>query len=97
MVTLLSLFISSIALFISGLTFYYSRLQEGTVKMTRPSLIFFGPEGPQQGRSGLKKVFIRTLLFGTSDRGQHIQNMFVHLKCGETVQHFNVWAYNDKS
>ncbi len=60
--------------------------------MTRPTIIFFGPDG---GGERHNKVFIRTLLYSTSDRGQYIQNMFIRLHRGESVQNFNVWVYND--
>ncbi len=61
--------------------------------MTRPTVIFFGPDG---GGEKHNKVFIRTLLYSTSDRGQYIQNMFIRLQRGESVQNFNVWVYDDK-
>lgn len=61
--------------------------------MTKPTVIFFGPDG---GGKKHNKVFIRTLLYSTSERGQYIQNMFVRLQRGETVQNFNVWVYDDR-
>ena len=60
--------------------------------MTRPTIIFFGPDG---GGERHNKVFIRTLLYSTSDRGQYLQNMFIRLQRGETVQNFNVWVYDN--
>lgn len=61
--------------------------------MTRPTIIFFGPDGGGQRHN---KVYIRTLLYSTSDRGHYIQNMFIRLQRGESVQNFNVWVYGDK-
>lgn len=61
--------------------------------MTQPTIIFFGPDGNSEKHN---KVFIRTLLYSTFDRGQYIQNMFIRLQRGETVQNFNVWVYDDK-
>jgi hypothetical protein len=89
----ISIIISLTALTISALTFWQTRLKRGIVKMTRPTIIFFGPDG---GGERHNKVFIRTLLYSTSDRGQYIQNMFIRLQRGETVQNFNVWVYDDK-
>lgn len=89
----ISIIISSTALVISGLTFWFTRLQRGLVKMTRPTIIFFGPDG---GGEKHNKVFIRTLLYSTSERGQYIQNMFIRLHRGESIQNFNVWVYDDK-
>jgi len=88
-----SIIISVVALLISVATFWLTRLRKGTIKMTKPTVIFFGPDGPG---ADLNKIFIRTLLYSTSDKGQYIENMYVKLTRGETVQNFNVWVYVDK-
>ncbi|MCW3076127.1 MAG: hypothetical protein JWO32_736 [Bacteroidetes bacterium] len=88
----ISIVISIIALTISALAFWLTRMKKGTIKMTRPTMIFFGPDGGKNP----DKVFIRTLLYSTSDRGQYIQNMFINLRRGESSQNFNVWVYGDK-
>ncbi|MBS1504350.1 MAG: hypothetical protein JST32_19975 [Bacteroidetes bacterium] len=88
----LSIAISLIALTLSALTFWLTRIKKGGVKMTRPTVIFFGPDGGGEKHS---KVFIRTLLYSTSDRGQYIQNMYIRLRRGESIQNFNVWVYDD--
>jgi len=95
MTNYIPLIISVLALLISGLTFYYTRLKKGKVKMTKPTTIFFGPDGVHMENFKEKKVFIRTLLYSSSDRGQYIQNMYVRLQKGETIQNFNVWVYGD--
>jgi hypothetical protein len=41
-----------------------------------------------------EKIFIRTLLYSSSERGQYIQNMFIRLQRGESSQNFNVWVYD---
>ncbi|MGZ4037515.1 MAG: hypothetical protein ACXVPQ_06780, partial [Bacteroidia bacterium] len=89
----ISILISITALTISALTFWLTRIKKGTIKMTRPTIIFFGPDGPKKNPD---KVFIRTLLYSTSDRGQYIQNMFISLQRGESSQNFNVWVYGEK-
>lgn len=89
----ISLIISLTALTISVLTFWLTRVQKGTVKMTRPTSIFLGPDGAG-GR--INKVVVLTMLYSTSDRGRYIQNMFVRLQRGESVQNFNVWVYDNK-
>lgn len=89
----ITLIISLLALLISAYTFWANRIKKGKVKMTRPTVIFFGPDGI--GKED-KKVFIRTLLYSTSDKGKYIQNMFVRLQHSEAVQNFNVWVYDDR-
>jgi len=87
----MALTISIISLIISGITFWLTKIRKGTLKMTRPSIIcFLG-----QNRTDEPKVFIRTLLYSTSDQGQHIQNMFARISVGEKSQDFNIWAYGD--
>ncbi len=93
MISEFSFAISIIALFISGLTFYYSRVKTGKVKMTKPTTIFFGPDGKNMEDSDHNKIFIRTLLYSTSDKGQYIQNMYACLTRSESIQNFNVWIY----
>lgn len=60
--------------------------------MTRPTIICFVPEN---GRDN-PKVFIRTLLYSTAEKGQYVQNMYVRLLRGESIQNFNIWAYTDR-
>jgi hypothetical protein len=88
----LPLIISLIALIISAMTFWLTRIRKGALKMTRPTIIFFGPDG---GGEQHNKVFIRTLLYNTSERGQYVQNMFIRLQKGESIQNFNVWVYDN--
>lgn len=80
------------ALLVSFWTFWLSKLRKGTIKMTRPTVIFFGPDGAGKEH---KKVFIRTLLYSTADRGIYIQNMYIRLQRGESHQNFNVWVYDN--
>ncbi len=78
---------------VSLATFWLTRIRKGTIKMTKPTVIFFGPDGSS---ADIKKIFIRTLLYSTSDRGQYIENMYIRLQRGETTQNFNIWVYGDK-
>lgn len=71
--------------------------RRGTVKMTQPTVIFFGPDTPRASdASPLPKVFLRTLLFSTSKRGRVIESMHVALSRNETHQNFNMWVYGDE-
>jgi len=89
-----SLIISALALTVSVITFWLTRLKVGQIKMTRPTVIFFGPDGSGEKH---KKIFIRTLLYSTSDKGQYVQNIYIKLKKGESSQNFNVWVYGDNN
>ena len=85
--------ISILALIISGVTLWLSQLRRGKLKMTRPTVVFFGPDG---GDGGISKVFLRTLLYSTGKRGIVLEHLFIRLRRGETQQNFNVWVYGEK-
>ncbi len=78
-----SLSISLLALAIVAATFWLTSVKKGSVRMTKPTVIFFGPDG--RG-SDSNKIFICTLLYSTSAKGQYIENMYVRLRRGEAVQ-----------
>lgn len=64
--------------------------------MTRPTVIFFGPDGQSKsGQKGHNKVFLRTLLYSTARRGQVIESMHVNIQRGESQQNFSIWVYGD--
>jgi hypothetical protein len=91
--SLLAIIVSFLALAVSALTAWFTLLRKGKIRMTQPTVIYFGPDGGP--KSPPDKVFLRTLLYSTGKRGHVIENMFVRLRRGETQQHFNIWAYGD--
>ena len=93
---IITISISVLALAISGTTAWLTLFRRGTVKMTQPTVIFFGPDSPKSGDdTPLPKVFLRTLLFSTSKRGRVIESIHVALSRNETHQNFNIWVYGD--
>ena len=89
-----SLIISCLSLVISGVTAWLTLFRKGTIRMTQPATVFFGPDG---GKGAEPKVYLRTLLYSTSKRGQFIESMFIKLRRLQSVQAFNIWVYGDKS
>jgi hypothetical protein len=87
----LSITVSFLALAISAVTSWLTLFRRGTVKMTQPTVIFFGPDSERSS-----KVFLRTLLFSTSKRGRVIESTHVALSRNETHQNFNIWVYGDE-
>jgi hypothetical protein len=85
---IISIITSIVALIISGLTAWLALLHRGTIKMTQPTIFFFGPDGT----SGPPKIFLRTLLFSTASKGHIIENMYSKLQRGESIQNFNIWV-----
>jgi hypothetical protein len=96
--SVLALLISALALAISAITAWFTLFRRGTVRMTQPTVIFFGPDGPRSSRiKSLPKVFLRTPLFSTSKRGRIIESMYVTLSIEGVIQDFAVWAFGERT
>jgi hypothetical protein len=92
----ISLTISIIALALSATTAWLTLFRRGRVRMTQPTVIFFGPDGGTSNRPPRPKVFLRTLLFCSAKRGSVIERVHVKLSRGETRQNFNIWVHGDE-
>ena len=93
----ISVTISTLALCTSLVTAWLTLFRRGTVKMTQPTVIFFGPDTPHsRDEPPLPKVYLRTLLFATAKRGRVVESMHVALSRNETHQNFNIWVYGDE-
>lgn len=90
----ISLGIAAVSLLLSLFTLWITTLRRGTIAMTRPTVVFFGPD---DGGRGGPKVYFRTLLYSTSRRGQVIESLWVRLHRGGSVQGFNIWVYQEKN
>jgi hypothetical protein len=90
--------ISVASLLISITTAWLTLFRRGTVKMTQPTVIYFGPDlGTSKRDVPPQKVYLRALLFSTAKRGRIIESLHVALSRNETHQNFNIWVYgNDK-
>lgn len=91
----ISVSISCIALGVSGVTAWLTFFRRGQLKMTQPTMVFFGPDGSAFD-SSKNKVYLRTLLYCTAKRGFVLESLFLALSRGETKQNFNVWVYGEK-
>ena len=88
--------ISALALIVSSLTAWFTFLRAGNLRMTQPTVVFFGPDGGRRdGEKRRLKVFLRTLLYSTSRRGQTVESMHVSLQRAESKQNFSIWVYGD--
>lgn len=97
-VVMASILISTVSLLLSITVAWLTLFRRGTIRMTQPTVIFFGPDGGSRSSpdNPLPKVFLRTLLFCTSKRGRIIEGMHVALSRNETHQNFNVWVYGNE-
>jgi len=88
--------ISSLALLVSGVTAWLTLVRSGELRMTQPTVVFFGPDGARREEETPRlKVFLRTLLYSTSRRGQTLESMHVSLQRAESRQNFSIWVYGD--
>lgn len=96
MVDPVSTSISLAALVISGVTAWLTYGRRGTVRMSRPAQIYFGPDGRRSNRhANIPKVYLRTLLFSTAKRGRIVESMHATLYHNEARQNFHIWVYGD--
>lgn len=86
-----SILISSGAFVVSCLTAWLT-LRRGTLRMTRPTVIYLGADHPSPERH---KIFLRALLYTTAKRGLVVENMYATFSHGPSKQIFNVWVYGD--
>src|ERR1700677_3724031 len=93
--SMISLVLSVLSLALSILTAWLTLLRRGKLRMTRPTVIYFGPDGGPRKDATLK-VFLRTLLYSTAKRGRVIESMYVRLRRAESTQNFNIWTYGEK-
>jgi len=92
-----SILVSSVALIVSIATAWLTLFRRGTLKMTRPAVVYFGADGPLTPGEGIpKKVHLRSLMYSTGKRGCVVESMYVTLRRGESRQTFNIWVYGDE-
>ncbi len=88
--------ISALAFLVSIFTAWFTLSRRGDLKMTQPTVVFFGPDGGRsEGEKPRLKVFLRMLLYSTSRRGQTVESMHVSLQRAESKQNFSIWVYGD--
>lgn len=63
--------------------------------MTRPTVIFFGPDSSSKNDQN-PKIYLRTLLFCTAKRGRIIESLHVSLTRNESRQNFSIWVYGEE-
>jgi len=83
--------LAGLALVVSGVTVWLTLFRRGTVKMTQPAFIFFGPDGVQFG--GTPKVATCFHLYCTADRGRIVDGLYVRLTVNHVSNDFDVCVY----
>lgn len=91
----LSFAVAAAALVISAATAWLTLFKRGTVLMTQPTVVYFGPDGGRHQPPAVK-VYLRSLLYATSKRGRIVESMYAIISRGDTRQAFNVWVYGEE-
>jgi hypothetical protein len=97
MVDPFSLAISSLSLAVAATTAWLTLFRKGQLCMTRPTQIYFGPDGGFKPDQAPSKIYLRSMLYTTGKRGWIVENMFARLHRGETRQNFTIWVYGDEN
>lgn len=82
--------ISLVSLAISLGTFWLAFVDRGQLRMTKPTIVFFGFDTAPQPTP---KVFLRTLLYSTATRGQVIEGMYAVVRRDGGERVFSFWGY----
>ncbi len=91
---MVSIIMSSLSIIVSLFTFWFLCLYKGKIKMTQPTQIGFCHVGSGIGGS---QIYLRTLIVSTAKRGRIIENIFLKVHRGESLQNFNIWVYGQKN
>jgi len=84
------------ALAISSITAWLTYGRRGTLRMSQPAVIYFGPDGSRTSKElGAPKIYLRALIFATAKRGRIIESMHATLYHNEARQNFHVWVYGN--
>jgi hypothetical protein len=94
MLDVITVTISVLALAVSIVTAWLTLIQRGSVRMTKPTVIYFGPDGTRKNSNHyLPKVYIRSLLYSTSKMGRIVESMYISLSRNESIQNFSIWVH----
>lgn len=97
LVEALSLGIAVTAIVLSMATTWLTLLRRRNIRMTQPTVIFFGPDGGRPPeRPPMPKIYIRTLLFSTAKRGRVLESLYAVLLGGSTRCSFRIWVHGDE-
>lgn len=89
-IALLGVGIAILSLTISALTMYFTWFKRGRLKMTKPTLVFFGHDLKPKPTP---KIFLRALLYSTAARGKMIESLYVKIHVEGASRTFGVWGY----
>lgn len=93
-ISLSALVVSIFSAGLSLFTTWSSLFRRGKIRLAKPAFIAFCYDVIEGGRRH-PKILIRALLYSTGKRGRIIENLYLSVRQGESLQNFNIWGIND--
>ena len=90
-----SLTISILALLVSLFLVWKTHFQKGKLKITRPNLLAFAYDYDEAQEGWIPKIFLRGLLFSSSEQGHVVLNLYVKLRGTHNELSYPVWGYGE--
>lgn len=95
-IAICSLTVACLSFILSGLVAWFTIIWRGKLRMTRPAMIVFMHDILADGEI-LPKIFLRTLLYTTGNKGHVIEAMYLRIHRGEGLQTFNIWGHAERN
>jgi hypothetical protein len=83
--------VSLLSLLLSAYAVWVAQFNHGRLRMTRPTLLCLKRDFP----SGIPKIFLRTCLFTTGNKGRVIENMFLRIRQAHGTYTFDFWGHTE--
>ncbi len=87
-----SVIISLMSFAVSAWTMYFAWVKKGDLRMTQPTLVFFGFDTSPKFTA---KIYLRALLYSTAAKGQVIEGMYAKLLCDGAERTFSFWGHGE--
>lgn len=88
-------FSAAIALTALAVSLYtlWSTKRRGEVKVTQPTVVYFGPDGSE---ARPPKVYVVATLYNTATRGRMLEHLYLKVSRRDAAQVFSIWVHGDK-
>lgn len=87
---LISIGLAALSFVLSAITLWLTYLRSGSLRMTAPTILFFGYDTVPQITP---KVFLRTLLYSTAAQGHVIESMHLTMHHDGATLLYTFWGY----
>lgn len=89
--SIITVLMSAASFVLSGYALWVAQFNHGRLKMTQPTLLCL----KRELTAPIPKIFLRTLLFTTGNKGTVIQNMFLRVHHPGGTYTFDFWGHTE--